>query len=119
MVRTAYHFGTEPDHFGLWTDHFGLHTNHRWYTQRTITFTIELYERSPAAGSMTRETNISVPTRDLPWITEALATAGLTVLDTGQRITTDEDLDAEAVLCVANFQGREGEVSNAEPLMRP
>lgn len=68
---------------------------------------------------MTRETNISVPTRDLPWITEALATAGLTVLDTGKRITTDEDLDAEAVLCVANFQGREGEVSNAEPLMRP
>jgi hypothetical protein len=54
---------------------------------------------------MARETRITVACDDVDWLAERLAGAGLTVLDTGERVTTDEGVDAEAVLQVAALGG--------------
>ena len=51
---------------------------------------------------MAFETTITLPTHHLPLLLPRLARAGLTVLDTGERMTTDEGLDAEATLVIAD-----------------
>ena len=66
---------------------------------------------------MTWETRISVPVGQMANLTEALTRAGVTVLDTGERVTTEEDVAAEAVLCVADLTTAPGEVSIHEPPM--
>ena len=48
------------------------------------------------------ETTLTVPLRHLPLLLPRLARAGLTVLDTGERMTTDDGIDAEATLVVAD-----------------
>lgn len=68
---------------------------------------------------MTRETRISVPREDAEWIARSLAEAGMTVLDTGERVTTEAGVNAEAVLCVASFEQQgEHEASMTESLLR-
>lgn len=69
---------------------------------------------------MAKETRISVRSEDVAWIAKRLARAGLTVLDTGKRVTTDRGVDAEAVLTVASFDGADQtEAPIEEPLLRP
>ncbi len=69
---------------------------------------------------MTRETQITVPRDRVAWIARQLAQAGLTVLDTGERITTDAGVDAEAVLRVASFGGEEDtQASMQDVRLRP
>lgn len=51
------------------------------------------------------EALISVPIEHTGWLTRALRSAGLTVLDTGERVTTEERLEGEAVLCIAALCG--------------
>jgi hypothetical protein len=60
------------------------------------------------------ETILTVPTRHLPLLLPRLARAGLTVLDTGERMTTDDGLDAEATLFIADVA--RVEVDDAVPL---
>jgi hypothetical protein len=43
---------------------------------------------------MRQETRIDVPSEDADWVREELAEAGLTVLDTGERVTTEEGQQA-------------------------
>jgi hypothetical protein len=54
------------------------------------------------AARLPFETTLTVPTRHLPLLLPRLARAGLTVLDTGERMTTDDGLDAEATLVIAD-----------------
>jgi hypothetical protein len=54
---------------------------------------------------MPEEACITVPVDAKQWLTGALTDAGLTVLDTGERVTTEAGVAAEAVLCVARLQG--------------
>lgn len=69
---------------------------------------------------MVEETRISVPSEDVAWISKRLARAGLTVLDTGQRVTTEDGVDAEAVLSVASFEeDAQGEATKRSSLLRP
>jgi hypothetical protein len=56
---------------------------------------------------MPRETTITVPSEDASFIADHLADAGLAVLDTGRRITTEEGPEAETVLCVAELGAAE------------
>lgn len=53
---------------------------------------------------MVKETRISVPNEDVEWISTRLAKAGLTVLDTGERVTTEDGVGAETVLAVSSFE---------------
>ena len=55
-----------------------------------------------AAPRASFETTLTVPTRHLPTLLERLSRAGLTVLDTGARTTTDEGVDAEATVLVSD-----------------
>lgn len=48
--------------------------------------------------AMSFETTLTVPTRDLRQFMNRLARAGFTVLDTGERISTDHGPDAEATV---------------------
>lgn len=69
---------------------------------------------------MQRETTITVPTADAQFVQDALARAGLAVLDTGRRIGTDEGPKAEAVLCVAELDpDAEGQATRAATHVRP
>lgn len=69
---------------------------------------------------MPRETTITVPTDDLDFISDALAEAGLAVLDTGRRVTTDDGLEAEAILCIAEVGVEaEGQATRASTPVRP
>lgn len=71
---------------------------------------------------MLRETKITVPTEDAEFISDALAEAGVAVLDTGQRIGTDEGPEAEAVLCVAELETdpeAEGQANQVATPVRP
>lgn len=69
---------------------------------------------------MPRETTITVPTEDASFVSDALAEAGLAVLDTGRRITTDEGPEAETVLCVAELGAEaEGQATRASTPVRP
>lgn len=63
---------------------------------------------------MTRETHITVPQDDVRWIARRLSDAGLTVLDTGDRVTTDDGVDAEAVLCVASFEKKDAQEASLQ-----
>lgn len=65
---------------------------------------------------MPEQTCINVPVGHVAWITEALTRAGITVLDTGERVTTEDDLAGEAVLCVARL-AETAEVSISEALL--
>ncbi len=65
------------------------------------------------------ETRITVQQEEANWLIEELTQAGLTVMDTGERVTTDEGIDAEAVLHVASFQHEEQEASKQSRLLRP
>jgi hypothetical protein len=47
---------------------------------------------------MAFETTLTVPTRDLAQLTVRLAKAGFTLMDTGDRIATDDGHDAEATV---------------------
>lgn len=44
------------------------------------------------------ETTLTVPTRQLREFTARMSKAGFTVLDTGTRVTTDDDVDGEATV---------------------
>ena len=44
------------------------------------------------------ETTLTIPTRQLREFTQRMSKAGFTVLDTGTRVTTDEDVDGEATI---------------------
>ena len=44
------------------------------------------------------ETTLTIPTRQLREFTARMSKAGFTVLDTGTRVTTDEDVDGEATV---------------------
>lgn len=48
------------------------------------------------------QTTLTVPTRHLSYLIPRLARAGLTVLDTGERLTTDDGLEAEAMIVVSD-----------------
>jgi len=67
---------------------------------------------------MTRETTITVPTEDAEFVSDALAEAGLAVLDTGRRITTDDGPEAETVLTVADIAPEEGQATRASTPVR-
>lgn len=65
---------------------------------------------------MSEQTRITIPKGSLGWFTQALAEAGLTVLDTGERVTTEDGVGAEAVLHVVRFEaGQAGQASITEP----
>lgn len=64
---------------------------------------------------MRRETRIDVPSEDAEWLTEALAEAGLTVLDTGERVITDDG--DQTVLCVADLDA-DGQATMASTRVR-
>ncbi len=68
---------------------------------------------------MCPEAKITVPRDKRAWVIKQLTGAGLTVLDTGERITTDEGVDHEAVLHIATYQDVEHEASNHRRLLRP
>lgn len=63
-------------------------------TPAQTTTTTTLHQQNEAALS------ISVPTRHAKVLARALRRAGHDVADTGRRITTEEGVDAEAVLAV-------------------
>ena len=44
------------------------------------------------------ETTLTIPTRQLREFTARMSKAGYSVLDTGARVTTDEDVDGEATI---------------------
>jgi hypothetical protein len=46
----------------------------------------------------TFSTTLTVPTRHVRELMARLAQAGFTILDTGERVSTDEGLDAEAMV---------------------
>jgi len=52
---------------------------------------------------MSFTTRMTLPARDVSALTALLTQAGFTVLDQGERITTDEGPDHEAALHVARF----------------
>ncbi|HWG90293.1 MAG TPA: hypothetical protein VNZ52_05520 [Candidatus Thermoplasmatota archaeon] len=58
-------------------------------------------------------TSITCPTRDLSQIMKVLANAGFLVLDTGERISTDDGLFAEARLDILHLQEARGELAGA------
>ncbi len=65
---------------------------------------------------MSEQTRITIPTGSLPWFTEAMTDAGLSVLDTGERVTTEDGVGAEAVIHLARFEtDQAGEASITEP----
>lgn len=69
---------------------------------------------------MPEETTISVPSEDVDWFTDRLTEAGLAVLDTGRRVTTEEGPEAEAVLCVAELPSvGEAQGTTATTRVRP
>lgn len=51
--------------------------------------------------TIVRESTATVPTRDRDAWIDALESAGMAATDLGQRVTTEEGVDAEAVLAVA------------------
>lgn len=68
---------------------------------------------------MSRETTLTVPSEDASFISDALADAGLAVLDTGRRVTTEDGPEAEAVLCVAELGSEEeGQATRASTPVR-
>ncbi len=68
---------------------------------------------------MPRETMVTVPSEDVEFVSDALAEAGLAVLDTGRRVTTEAGPGAETVLCIAELTGeREGEGTRASTPVR-
>lgn len=69
---------------------------------------------------MPEHTRITVDADDASWLADRLAESGLTVLDTGERVTTDEGVDHEAVLHVMDFEtAEEQEASMAGTRLRP
>lgn len=65
---------------------------------------------------MSQQTRITIPTGSLTWFTDAMNDAGLSVLDTGERVTTEEGVGAEAVIHVARFGSDQvGKASITEP----
>jgi len=85
----------------------------------------EYHETIPLKGHrgcswvVRRETTITVPSEDASFVSDALADAGLAVLDTGRRITTEDGPDAEAVLHVAELTTDEqGQATRASTPVR-
>lgn len=65
---------------------------------------------------MSEQARITIPTGSLAWFSDAMTDAGLSVLDTGERVTTEDGVGAEAVIHVARFEtGETGEASITEP----
>lgn len=50
------------------------------------------------------ETTLTVPTRHLPELTKRLAEVGFHLLDTGQRVTTEDGPDGEATVRLFQMQ---------------
>lgn len=69
---------------------------------------------APAVARMAFETTLTVPTRDLVELTRRLSKAGFTVLDTGDRISTDHGPDAEATLRLVHLPTLEVEIVEPE-----
>lgn len=75
--------------------------------------------RQSMPAPVSPEAQITVPRDKRAWVIEELTSAGLTVLDTGERVTTDEGVDHEAILHIATYQKAEQEASNHGRLLRP
>lgn len=56
-----------------------------------------------ATATTAFRTTVNVPTRHVRDLMTLLSRAGITVLDTGERVTTDAGLDAEATLHLAHM----------------
>ena len=57
----------------------------------------------PSVPKMAFETTLTVPTPHLPELARRLAMAGFTVLDTGERVATEEGPEGEATVRVVHL----------------
>ena len=64
------------------------------------------------AATTAFSTTVNVPTRHVRDLMALLGRAGITVLDTGERVTTDDGLDAEATLHLAHMPYHELELDD-------
>jgi len=64
------------------------------------------------------ETTLTVPTRHVRELMARLSSAGFTVLDTGERVLTDEGADAEATLRLAHFEEPQAQAALPQGLWR-